>query len=80
MPRGRLRKPPSKRIRSNSAPPVLQSPKKRLKWTNNSMIRAMDAVKQGSSVKRAAKQHGVSRTTLLDRISGHVQHGPALPK
>ena len=39
------------------------------------MIRAMDAVKQESSVKRAAEQHGVPRTTLHDRISGHVQHG-----
>ena len=35
----------------------------------------MDAVKRGSSVKRAAEQHGVPRTTLRDRISGHVQHG-----
>ena len=75
MKRGRPRKPSSKRMRSNSAPPVLQSPKKRLKWTNESMIRAMDAVTQGSSVKRAAEQHGVPRTTLRDRISGHVQHG-----
>ena len=39
------------------------------------MIRAMDAVKQGSSVKRAAEQHGVPRTMLRDRISGHAQHG-----
>ena len=75
MQHGRPRKPPSKRMRSNSALPVLQSPKKRLKWTNESMIRAMDAVKQGSSVKRAAEQHGVPRTTLRDHISGHVQHG-----
>ena len=26
-------------------------------------------------MKRAAEQHGVPRTTLRDRISGHVQHG-----
>ena len=39
------------------------------------MVRAMDTVKQGSSVKRAAEQHGVPRATLHDRISGHVQHG-----
>ena len=68
-------RPPSKRILSNSAPPVLQSSKKRLKWTIESMIRAMDVVKRGSSGKKAAEQHGVPRTTLCDHISGHVQHG-----
>ena len=36
------------------------------------MVRAMDAVKRGSSVKRAAERHDVPRTML---ISGHVQHG-----
>ena len=61
-------------MRSNSAPPVLQSPKKRLKWTSECMVRAMDAVKRGSSMKRAAEQHGVPRTTLRDRISGRAEH------
>ena len=71
----RLRKQSSKRIGWNSAPSVLQSLKKRLTWTNECMARAMDAVKQGSSVKRTAEQHGVPRTTpLRDCISGHVQH------
>ena len=69
MKRGRPRKPSSKRMRSNLAPPVLQSPKKQLKWTNESMIRAMDAVKQGSSVKRAAEQHGVPRKQRFMIIS-----------
>ena len=61
-------------MRSNSAPPVLQSPKKRLKWTSECMVRAMDAVKRGSSMKRAAEQHGVPRTMLRDRISGRAEH------
>ena len=37
------------------------------------MVRAMDAVKRGSSVE-SSRQRGVPRT-LCDRISGHVQHG-----
>ena len=54
---------------------MLQSPKKRLRWINECTVRAIDAVKQGSSVKRAAEQHGVPRTMpLRDHISGHVQH------
>ena len=35
------------------------------------MVRAMDAVKQGSSVKREAEQHGVPRTTYLKSRSTH---------
>ena len=36
---------------------------------------AIDAVKGGESVLRAAKQFGVPRQTLGDRISGKVVHG-----
>ena len=39
------------------------------------MINAMDAVKKGSSVKKAAEEHAVPRSTLNDRITGRVQHG-----
>ena len=39
------------------------------------MINAIEAVKQGCSVKRAAEEHGVPRTTLNDRISGRVMQG-----
>ena len=35
----------------------------------------MIAVKYGCSVKRAAEEHSVLRTTLDDRISGRVKHG-----
>ena len=38
--------------------------KKRLKWSDECMLKAMDVVKQGSSVKRPAEQHGVQRTML----------------
>ena len=77
MRRGRFRQRSSRRKnkRASSAPPSLESPKKRLKWCNESMINAIEAVKQGCSVKRAAEEHGVPRTTLNDRISGRVMHG-----
>jgi len=52
------------------------SPRKRLKWTNQSMVSAMKAVVEGcSSVNKAAREYGVSRTTLQDRITGRVIHG-----
>ena len=76
MKRGR----PSKRARSkrshtSSAPPALVSPKKRLKWTNQSMLVAINAVKNGSSVNMAAICHGVPWITLQDRLSCRVIHG-----
>ena len=35
----------------------------------------MEAVKRGSSIKRAAEEHGVPRMTLQDRVLGRVVHG-----
>ena len=65
MPRGR----PKKRKHSPLAPPCLQSPKKRqLNWTNERMVKAMDAVKSGNVV--AAENYNVPRVALLDQISG----------
>ena len=71
---------PSKRVRSkssrtSSAPPALVSSKKRLKWTNKSMLAVINAVKNGSSVNMAAICHGVPRTTLLDWLSCRAIHG-----
>ena len=67
------------RPRSKSAPAVLVTAitsKKRKEWSNESMLLAMQAVKNGStSITRAAKLHGVPRQTLQDRVSGRVQHG-----
>ena len=39
------------------------------------MVRAIEAVKDGKmGVNHVAKEHGVSRTTLKDRLSGRVEH------
>ena len=65
------------RPRSLSAPAVILSEvvKKRKQWTDEAMLSAMTAVKNGMNVTRAATIHGVPRTTLHDRISGRVAHG-----
>ena len=39
------------------------------------MIAAMEAIKSGISVSRAALEHNVPRTTLQDRHLGRVKHG-----
>ena len=39
------------------------------------MIAAMEAVKRGISVSRAALEHNVPNTTLQDRHLGKVEHG-----
>lgn len=66
-----------KRLRSKSAPPSIDSrrPKRRKNWSNEAMLAALEAVKSGTSVKRAAAEHGVPRTTLQDRHLGRVVHG-----
>ena len=67
-----------KRKRSKSAPPVLQSPLKRIKrkqWTNKQMEKALEKVKSGNtSINQVAKDHGVPPTTLKNRVSGRVEH------
>ena len=71
--RTRQRKRLTKRKRSRSAPAILKSPSKRSAkrkvWT------AIDAVKSGGSINRAALDHGVPCTNLKDRLSGRVVHG-----
>ena len=47
----------------------------RKQWSIESMKAAVDAVKGGESVLRAAKQFGVPWQTLGDRVSGKVVHG-----
>ena len=39
------------------------------------MKAAMKAVAEGESATQATRNHGVPKTTLLDRISGRVIHG-----
>ena len=48
---------------------------KRKQWSEESMLAAMMAVRDGTPIYRAAKLHGVPRSTLHDRISGKVKHG-----
>ena len=77
MPRQRKRIS-RRRKRSQSAPAILRSPAKTMKrkqWTDAQMKEAMDAVASGSSINRAAVDHGVPQTTLKDRLAGRVQHG-----
>ena len=50
---------------------------------NEQMEKALEAVKSGeTSINQAAKDHGIPRTTLKDKVSGRVAHGtkPAHPK
>ncbi len=65
------------RQRSQSAPAVLQprQPSRRKQWTDEAMVAAMEAVKRGQSVLRAATMHGFPRTTLQDRIKERINHG-----
>ena len=57
-----------RRIHSKSAPAILHSPRhgKHKQWAQESMLAALEAVRAGCSVKRAALEHGVPRTTLQD--------------
>ena len=48
---------------------------KRKYWDDEQMIAAINAVKGGGHIKRAAEEHGVAVRTLRDRISGRVVHG-----
>ena len=60
-----------------SAPAILcpRKSSKRKCWDDEQMIAAMNAVKGGGHIKRAAEEHGVPVSTLRDRISGRVVHG-----
>ena len=65
------------RKRSHSAPARLshRRPNKRKEWHEDSMKAAIQTVEDGQSVSKAARDHGVPKTTLYDRISGRVKHG-----
>ena len=78
MPRKGVRKRLTQRKAKpvDKSPPVPASrPSKRLQWTNDQMVAAMKAVEDGVGINQSARDHGVPRTTLKDRISGKVQHG-----
>ena len=48
---------------------------KRKRWSDESMIRAMQAVADGSSITGAAREYSVPQTTLQDRVLGKVPCG-----
>ena len=70
-------KRPKRQPRSSSAPAILKSPakKKRKQWSEVSMVAALEAVKKGMTINKAAAQHGVPRTTLQHRVRGKVVYG-----
>ena len=65
------------RRRSNYIRAVLCSPnkKKRKQRSEESMIRALDAVKEGILVNHANELYCVPRSTLQDRVTGNVDRG-----
>ena len=66
-----------RKLEKESIPTGSNREKKQLKqWSDESMIKAMDAMKSGQlGVNRAAEQFGVPKTTQKDRLSGRVEHG-----
>ena len=76
MPRRRSRFARRLRRRSKSAPPALfRRSNKRKLWTNEQMLAALKAVEEGQPVNQVARDHGIPKTTLKDRVSGRVTHG-----
>ena len=67
----------STRTRSHSAPARLspRRPKNLKEWYDDSIKAAIQAVEEGQSVSKAARDHGIPKTTLYDHISGKVIHG-----
>ena len=53
--------------------PFYQRPDAYKRWTDGQMARAVEAVKSGGlTVRRAAEEHNIPKSTLHDRISGKV--------
>ena len=45
-------------------------------WREDNMVRAVDSVlKKGASIRKAAKEYDIPKSTIADRISGHVLMG-----
>ena len=67
----------TRRKRSHSEPARLshRRPKKCKEWHEDSMKAAIQAVEDGQSVFKAARDHGVPKTTPYHGISGRVRHG-----
>ena len=73
MPRGK-RWP--KRAQSKLSPTTVSNrPSMRKQWSDEQMLAAIEAVENGCGPNQAAKEHGVPKSTLKDRLSGRVVHG-----
>ena len=60
--------------RSASESPPSTRPKKLKQWSNESMVKAMEAVRsEGMRINKAASVFEVPPTTLKDRLSGRVK-------
>ncbi len=65
--------PPNRKRKPAERPAKLRG------WTNEAMIEAMKAVKDGKmGVNRAVLEHGVPKTSLKDRLAGRVVHGTSM--
>ena len=66
-----------KQRRSVSALPTIRTQRsvRRKQWSDENMVSALEAVKSGMSVLRAATLYDVPKSTLRDRVNGRVKHG-----
>ena len=72
---GRPRSTKKGKNKENQSPESSNKPAKLRSWSNESMLKAKEAVKDVMGVNRAPLEHEVPRITLKDRISGRVIHG-----
>jgi predicted DNA-binding protein (UPF0251 family) len=64
--------------KSPKSPKIIQDDenRKRKRWLDEDMIKAMELVRQKNlSTRKAAAMCNVPRSTLWDRLSGRVTHG-----
>ena len=54
---------------------LIEEASKEKQWSNESMLAALEVVKSGTPVLQAARENGVPRQTLDDRVSGRTVHG-----
>ena len=66
-----------KQRRLVSALPTIRTQRsvRRKQWSDENMVSALEAVKSGMSVLRAATLYDVPKSTLRDRVNGRVKHG-----
>ena len=65
------RKPGRPRLHLSQAKEKL----KRKQWSKEFIMAAIPSVHDGTPIYKAAKVHGIPRSTLHNRISGKVKHG-----